>query len=158
VVVGTADRPFLVDRADGARIGDGDGWAFIDLVGGVAAANPARTNPEIVAAWPRSWTRSSPDASVAWLRRREHPTTSRFTKRRVDMNDDGTDDQVRMAVDRDSCIGAGQCEMNDEDVFELDDDVLVTVIGDGTLPRDRAVAAADRCPGRAISFVELDGA
>jgi len=142
VVVGTADRPFLVDRADGARIGDGDGWAFIDLVGGVAAANPARTNPEIVAAWPRSWTRSSPDASVAWLRRREHPTTSRFTKRRVDMNDDGTDDQVRMAVDR----------------FELDDDVLVTVIGDGTLPRDRAVAAADRCPGRAISFVELDGA
>jgi len=66
------------------------------------------------------------------------------------------DDRVKMVVDRDVCIGAGQCEMYDDDVFELDDDVLATVIGDGTLPRDRAAAAADRCPGRAISFVELD--
>lgn len=74
------------------------------------------------------------------------------------MTNDVNDDRVRMIVDRDSCIGAGQCEMHDEEVFELDDDVLVTVIGDGTLPRDRATAAADRCPGRAISFVDLDDA
>jgi len=74
------------------------------------------------------------------------------------MSSDVADDRVRMIVDRDTCIGAGQCEMHDDDVFELDDDVLVTVIGDGTLPRDRAVAAADRCPGRAISFTEIEGA
>ncbi len=72
------------------------------------------------------------------------------------MSNDETGDRVRMIVDRDTCIGAGQCEMHDEDVFELDDDVLSTVIGDGTLPRDRAAAAADRCPGRAISFVEIE--
>ena len=74
------------------------------------------------------------------------------------MSNDTTADRVRMVVDRDTCIGAGQCEMHDEDVFELDDDVLATVVGDGTLPRDRALAAADRCPGRAISFVEIEGA
>ncbi len=74
------------------------------------------------------------------------------------MTNDMNDDRVRMIIDRDSCIGAGQCEMHDDDVFELDDDVLVTVIGDGTLPRDRAIAAADRCPGRAISFGEVGGA
>jgi len=73
------------------------------------------------------------------------------------MNNDETDDRVRAVVDREVCIGAGQCEMHDEDVFELDDDVVATVIGDGTLPRDRAIAAADRCPGRAISFVEIEG-
>jgi ferredoxin len=61
-----------------------------------------------------------------------------------------------MKVDQESCIGAGQCEMNDAEVFVLDDDVIATVIGDGTMPRDRAIAAADRCPGRAISFVEID--
>ena len=74
------------------------------------------------------------------------------------MSNDTNTDRVRMVVDRDSCIGAGQCEMHDEEVFELDNDVLATVIGDGTLPRDRAAAAADRCPGRAISFVEIDRA
>lgn len=66
------------------------------------------------------------------------------------------DDRVKMIVDQESCIGAGQCEMHDDQVFELDDDVIAQVIGDGTLPRDRATAAADRCPGRAISFVELE--
>lgn len=66
------------------------------------------------------------------------------------------DDRVKMVVDQESCIGAGQCEMHDDQVFELDDDVIAQVIGDGILPRDRAIAAADRCPGRAISFVELE--
>ena len=56
-----------------------------------------------------------------------------ITKRRTDMTNDVNDDRVRMIIDRDSCIGAGQCEMHDDSVFELDDDVLVTVIGDGTL-------------------------
>ena len=74
------------------------------------------------------------------------------------MSNESTADRVRMVVDRDVCIGAGQCEMHDENVFELDDDVLATVIGDGTLPRDRSVAAADRSPGRAISFVDIEGA
>jgi ferredoxin len=65
------------------------------------------------------------------------------------------DDLVRMLVDTESCIGAGQCEMYEAEVFLLDDEVIATVIGTGMLPRSRAIAVADRCPGRAISFAEL---
>jgi ferredoxin len=68
-----------------------------------------------------------------------------------------SDDLVRMVVDTESCIGAGQCEMYEPDVFLVsDDDVIAGVIGDGCLPRAAAIAVADRCPGRAISFVEID--
>ncbi|MDE0614013.1 MAG: ferredoxin [bacterium] len=67
----------------------------------------------------------------------------------------GGDDLVRVAVDRELCIGGGICEMLEPEVFELDDDIVISsVISDGLLPRDRADVVADRCPGRAISIVE----
>lgn len=67
----------------------------------------------------------------------------------------GGDDWVRVAVDRELCIGGGICEMLEPEVFELDDDIVISsVISDGLLPRDRADVVVDRCPGRAISIVE----
>ncbi len=67
----------------------------------------------------------------------------------------GGDDLVRVAVDRELCIGGGICEMLEPEVFELDDDIVISsVISDGLLPRDRADVVVDRCPGRAISIVE----
>ena len=64
---------------------------------------------------------------------------------------------VKLQVDRDACIGVGQCELLEPDVFRLDDDEeLSEVIGDGTLPRDRAEVVVDKCPGNAISIVEID--
>jgi ferredoxin len=64
---------------------------------------------------------------------------------------------VRMIVDSESCIGAGQCEMTASEVFLVsDDDAIAAVIGTGLLPRSLAVRVADQCPGRAISFAELD--
>jgi ferredoxin len=64
-------------------------------------------------------------------------------------------DFVQMVVDTESCIGAGQCEMCEPDVFVLDDEVIATVIEPGVLLRNRAITVADRCPGRAIGFIEL---
>ena len=65
-----------------------------------------------------------------------------------------SDDLVRVAVDAESCVGGGQCEMLEPDVFLLDDDEAVSsVIGAGTLPRGRAEAVVYRCPGAAISIV-----
>ncbi|WP_419929965.1 ferredoxin [Candidatus Poriferisocius sp.] len=62
---------------------------------------------------------------------------------------------VRVAVDRELCIGGGVCEMLEPEVFELDDDIVISsVVGDGLLPRDRADVVVDRCPGQAISIVE----
>lgn len=64
------------------------------------------------------------------------------------------DELVSVAVDRDACIGGGQCEMLEEATFLLDDDTMVaSVVGSGRLPRSRAEIVVDRCPGRAISIM-----
>lgn len=65
------------------------------------------------------------------------------------------DDVVRVAVDQELCIGGGICEMLEPEMFELDEDVVISsVIGNGLLPRARAEVAVDRCPGRAIAIIE----
>lgn len=71
---------------------------------------------------------------------------------------DAGGDLVLMSVDAESCIGAGQCEMLAEDVFLINDDEgIAEVLGAGLLERSLAVAAVDRCPGRAIGFTESTG-
>ena len=65
------------------------------------------------------------------------------------------DDMVQVAVDQELCIGGGICEMLEPEVFELDDDIVISsVVSDGLLPRDRAAVVVDRCPGQAIAIVE----
>jgi ferredoxin len=65
------------------------------------------------------------------------------------------DQVVRMVVDADTCIAAGQCEMLEPGTFLVDDDTLIsTVVGSGTLPPDRAARIVDRCPAGAISIQE----
>ncbi len=62
---------------------------------------------------------------------------------------------VRVAVDEERCIGGGQCEMLEPEVFLLDEDeVISSVIGSGALPRPRADVVVHRCPGAAVSIVE----
>ena len=64
-------------------------------------------------------------------------------------------DLVLVAVDSVRCIGGGQCEMLEPEVFLLDDDEAASsVIGTGVLPRLRAEVVVHRCPGAAISIVE----
>ena len=61
---------------------------------------------------------------------------------------------VRVAVDEERCIGGGQCEMLEPEVFLVDDEAISFVIGSGALPRPRADVVVHRCPGAAISIVE----
>jgi ferredoxin len=64
-------------------------------------------------------------------------------------------DLVQVAVDEERCIGGGQCEMLEPEVFLLDDETSISsVIGSGALPRDRADVVVHRCPGAAISIVD----
>lgn len=73
------------------------------------------------------------------------------------MSGDGGSDLVTVVVDGDVCIGGGQCEMLEETTFVLDDDTMISAVtGSGELPRARAELVVDRCPGRAISIVEVD--
>ena len=59
-----------------------------------------------------------------------------------------------MAVDEERCIGGGQCEMLEPEVFLLDDEEAISsVISPGVLARGRAELVVHRCPGAAISIV-----
>lgn len=67
--------------------------------------------------------------------------------------EDAAADAVKLTVDKDKCIGSGQCEMLEEQTFVVgeDDDVTAEVIGTGMLPLDRAEKVIDLCPSQAIS-------
>ncbi|GGS75675.1 ferredoxin [Streptomyces tanashiensis] len=63
------------------------------------------------------------------------------------------EEAVRISIDGDVCIGAGQCALTSPDVFTQDDDGFGTVVpgredGTGTLVRE----AARACPVQAIAL------
>ena len=62
-------------------------------------------------------------------------------------------DLVRLVVDAERCIGIGQCEMLEPEVFRLDDETAISaVVGDGLLPVERARLAVEKCPSGAIGI------
>ena len=67
---------------------------------------------------------------------------------------------IRIKVNRDTCLGYGNCVLVAEDLFALDDDGLVTVerelVGDEELEAVRR--AVYDCPTNSISFDESAGA
>ena len=68
---------------------------------------------------------------------------------------DAQDDLVTVELDAEVCVGVGQCELLESNVFLLDDDEgISTVIGDGLLQRRRAEIVVEKCPSSAISIRE----
>ena len=62
---------------------------------------------------------------------------------------------VSVKVDTVLCIGSGQCEMLEPDVFLVDDDDPISaVIGNGEMPRERAAVVIERCPVGAITITD----
>lgn len=61
------------------------------------------------------------------------------------------DDAVRVQVNAEMCMGIGQCEMLEPEVFELDDEGMAKVVDGATLSPERAREAIDRCPSGAIT-------
>lgn len=59
-------------------------------------------------------------------------------------------DRLTLRVDPDICVGIGQCEMLEPDVFFIGDDAIATVVDGATLPADRAAVVIERCPSGAI--------
>lgn len=69
--------------------------------------------------------------------------------------DELSDVWARLSLDREVCIGVGQCEMLAPDVFRLDDDDGVSAfVGSPWLPQARAELLADKCPSGAITVAE----
>jgi len=62
-------------------------------------------------------------------------------------------------IDRESCMGSGNCSFWAPGVFDLDDDGIAVVIAPGELDADteeKVVLAAQGCPTQAIT-VRRDG-
>lgn len=59
-------------------------------------------------------------------------------------------------IDRDACMGSGNCVYEAPGAFALDDEGIATVADAGAAPEEKVVAAARKCPARAIT-VRRDG-
>ena len=59
---------------------------------------------------------------------------------------------LEVRVDRDRCMGSGNCAFRSPATFDLDDEGLAIVVGDPTADEDRVRHAVDECPTRALSI------
>lgn len=56
-----------------------------------------------------------------------------------------------LSVDRDRCMGSGQCTFYAPATFDLDDDSIAVVISDDGDSAEKIQMAIDVCPTRAIA-------
>lgn len=58
---------------------------------------------------------------------------------------------MRIDVDRELCMGSGNCIFWAPGVFELDDDGIAVVVDPTAAPADKVALAVDGCPTKAIT-------
>ena len=63
---------------------------------------------------------------------------------------------LEIEIDRDVCMGSGNCVYEAPGVFELDDDGISSVIDPAGSPEGDVVAAARKCPTHAIAVRRED--
>jgi ferredoxin len=61
-----------------------------------------------------------------------------------------------ITIDREVCMGSGNCSFWAPGVFDLDDDGIAVVIDASAQPEEKIVLAAQGCPTQAIT-VTRDG-
>ncbi len=60
---------------------------------------------------------------------------------------------IEITIDRDLCMGSGNCSFWAPGVFELDDDGVAEVADVSAQPADKIILAAQGCPTQAIAVV-----
>ena len=65
--------------------------------------------------------------------------------------------RIHVRVDRDLCIGSGDCVDTAPDVFQLDDEDKAVVVDPDGAPHDVVLEAAGNCPVTAIFVVGEEG-
>jgi ferredoxin len=60
---------------------------------------------------------------------------------------------LEITINRDACMGSGNCGFWAPGVFDLDDDGIAIVLDVNAQPEDKVVLAAQGCPTQAISVV-----
>ena len=63
---------------------------------------------------------------------------------------------LEVSIDRDVCMGSGNCVYEAPGAFDLDDDSISFVVDVHAAPEEKILDAARKCPTRAIS-VHRDG-
>ena len=63
---------------------------------------------------------------------------------------------LEISIDREKCMGSGNCSFWAEGVFDLDDEGIAIVLDPTACPDDKIVLAMQGCPTQAIS-VTRDG-
>jgi len=61
---------------------------------------------------------------------------------------------LEIRIDRETCMGSGNCVFWASGVFDLDDDGISTVIDVEAAPKEKIVLAAQGCPTQAIVVLE----
>ena len=54
-------------------------------------------------------------------------------------------------IDRDVCMGSGNCVYEAPGAFDLDDDTIAFVVDPAGAPEQKIIAAARKCPTHAIT-------
>lgn len=63
---------------------------------------------------------------------------------------------AKIEIDREACMGSGNCSFWAPNTFDLDDEGIATVIDPAGDDADKLLGAADGCPVHAIT-VTLEG-
>ena len=57
---------------------------------------------------------------------------------------------LEISIDREVCMGSGNCSFWAPGVFDLDDDGVAVVVDIDAAPEDKVILAAQGCPTQAI--------
>jgi ferredoxin len=63
---------------------------------------------------------------------------------------------LEIEINRDACMGSGNCSFWAPGVFDLDDDGIAIVLDPTAAPADKIVLAAQGCPTQAIAVFDGD--
>jgi ferredoxin len=65
---------------------------------------------------------------------------------------------LRVVIDRDQCVGFGDCVKEAPEGFKLDEDTLAVFVAPEAVERERLLRACDACPVDAITVYDEAGA
>jgi ferredoxin len=58
---------------------------------------------------------------------------------------------LEVEIDRELCMGSGNCVYEAPGAFDLDDESVAVVVDPAGVPADKVIAAALKCPTHAIT-------
>ena len=64
---------------------------------------------------------------------------------------------LRIVIDRDQCVGFGDCVKEAPEGFKLDDETVAVFVAPEAVERERLLRACDACPVDAITVWDSEG-